>query len=633
MDLQILNMDYSLIYILIASLFLCKLGKGESHNEYPDIKRLSYGGYFPIKIHAVSFSNKGEQTIENIVAQMFDGSQNNEKERKAANNGMILQPTTNMGKAFSPMPVNRNGRNLEIEVNTGIKPHFNNEHLITQKVGSRSSLDVEGKMDGLALPISNLKVNEMHAAQGSFLEEPLSSFETKILPNRETIKIDRPSNDEARKIIRRKRYAGGVRHSFNEKGCYLLADQKTRTFIAVTETSLDENYNFCGSTKSRNTGGGTCYSKVLYSTHTPTEACKLQTSNTLDLCLIFSAHNLDHIMRFHCQIPLGPVHVLHGIEFNEQVYVRYCSHIPIYLTHFPFHSLNIIPFLSKEECNIIHFLKSHDFVTYRSQGQLERIQILPKIEHFITPICVMETSMRKAFHCQIDFQDWKGKLLTECPPPGCIPDNYDPTKTYECIPYIQRHVCFSRYIHESGVCLINTTDDTYTVCKALTPHTMQTKMTDMYFDYLVRQCFLEMYPGHEYDLAASIEFFKIPLDTFPLTPLKEMSCMESYRFLQPEINGRPEVSKRAVSSVEKRRILSYVGLGILGIGAIFMILICLDMRKMLHQEYRLVVVDIYVIIAFCSLVADWIIQVIINTCHLLVKLSDCAVAYTSMYST
>ncbi len=457
------------------------------------------------------------------------------------------------------------------------------------------------------------------------------------------------TDEEERTNIRLKRDTLGLKQNFNETGCYLLSDQKTLTFEAVPETSMKE-YKICGSMMSRENADEVCYEKVLYSLHTPVELCKLGTGNTLGLCLVITDYRTDVFMHFYCKIPLEPIHSLYGIVFNEHLYVRHCNHVPIYLTHFRFHMLHIAPFLTDAECKRIRFAKPQNNSMITAKGNSSEIgrtklsntdevvkyySVLPQIKHMFAPICIMEPSMKNPFFCHIDFKDWKGKMLTQCPPPGCIPADYDLNKTYECIPYIEYHACFSKYIHESGVCVINMTDDTYTVCKALTPQSLQTKGYDMPFYTLVEQCFEEMYPGHEYDNDTSTEFLTIPLDSFSLTPLPEISCMETYRFLLPNLRkakrvGNNLVVTRQFESVGKTTTLRFITLGFLGFGGISLVVNGFLMRKMLGNEYSFAVVDVYVICAVLSSLPDWIIQFTMTICKMFLKMSNCTLVYVNM---
>ncbi len=110
--------------------------------------------------------------------------------------------------------------------------------------------------------------------------------------------------------------------------------------------------------------------------------------------------------------------------------------------------------------------------------------------------------------------------------------------------------------------------------------------------------------------------------------------MEAYNLFKPDIEvaesegTRPRViTKQVRSAQESRPLFIGLGLGFLGLGAICLILNCVLIRKMMHREYSLTVLDVYIIFTVIGLAADWIMKLSITLSGFLLELSECQVAY------
>ncbi len=158
-----------------------------------------------------------------------------------------------------------------------------------------------------------------------------------------------------------------------------------------------------------------------------------------------------------------------------------------------------------------------------------------------TPVCVMEQGMISPLHCQIPFEQWSDEMhIGKCPPSECITkSNPESTvmKSYDCIPFIQKGTCQSEYIHESAVCFLNKTDESYYLCKAITPHDMIRKLRNPHFHELSATCFYYLYPEKHGQLTIEDlnDFIFIPLDSRSRLPLIESSCLETYKYVLPKI--------------------------------------------------------------------------------------------------
>ncbi len=443
-------------------------------------------------------------------------------------------------------------------------------------------------------------------------------------------------------LLRNGRAKRDTSAGYNETRCYLFTERGKYIFHAITEASLNtiENQN---------------YGELLHPTGTPPDSCYLEDGYRLNLCFLFSDRNQEIRAVVHCLVHLLPVHSSSKmLVFDEMVHSR-CRHVPVYLSHFNFR-LEIVPFLNETQCENSYFytaspgkgitnelhsvtngsLNSSSLNTWQiSAGGSSSRLAFPMTEGLMTSVCVMEEPTKRPFSCLIPFNNWIDKQNTNCPPIECLPPHYDPRKNYNCIPYIARHICYSPVIHESAICQVNMTDESYRVSKTLTPFRLDILSKTEHYPLLLTDLLLENFPGITSDNEKTI--FNIPVDSFGLEPLSEDSCLEYYRFLLPNMktvgSGTIVASRTPSTDVWTLKILDFVAVGIVGLGGIALIV---NICQLIHtaRSRALMVVDIYVLAVVLSLTMAFIpeIVIIILVITRQIKMTLCTVRYVNEYA-
>ena len=267
-----------------------------------------------------------------------------------------------------------------------------------------------------------------------------------------------------------------------------------------------------------------------------------------------------------------------------------------------------------------------------STGGNSSWQELPMTEGLMTSLCVMEEPMKRPFSCLIPFNSWIDKEDTNCPPLECLPPHYNPRKTYNCIAYIDRHACYSTVIHESAVCQVNMTDESYRVSKTITPFSLDHLSKTEYYPLLLKYLMYDNFPGLSSDDENTI--FHIPVDSLPLTPFSEDSCPEYYQFLLPNMktidNGTTVASRTPSADFWTLKVLDYLLVGLIGLGGIALIV---NVCQLIHtaRNHSLVVVDIYVLAVVISLTIAFIPEMVILILAITrpIKIGPCILRYVN----
>ncbi len=154
------------------------------------------------------------------------------------------------------------------------------------------------------------------------------------------------------------------------------------------------------------------------------------------------------------------------------MYRHFCPHIPMFLPHFDYHTLHVVPFLIESQCirrwvrqaqpeasvTMFNTTRTEPDNLHEQDMDHEHSTTIPTVDRFFVPICVMETLMRNPYHCYVKHDEWKGGENKSCPP------------------YIQRSICHSQHMHEGAACIVNMTDESYEMCTGITPYSMQRAM-------------------------------------------------------------------------------------------------------------------------------------------------------------
>ena len=412
--------------------------------------------------------------------------------------------------------------------------------------------------------------------------------------------------------------------------CHLYYDRRKQNFLTMTTDEIEANQDIiiCSDKGPGRRNNRNCYVDLLQTSGIERESCHLETRSKLDLCVAFYRRDGTFYHQYHCRIQLQRFHS-HGIVFDEYVYFsRECDFIPMFLTQFQFHDVVVFPFLSQAECLYMNFAMN----SYHSEGEIKNDSVgiighasqenvteyMPRqvITHgLITPICVMEKKMKNAQHCKIPFENWKGNGADVCPPPGCHFKTYDPSKQYDCIPYIEENTCNGYYMHEGAMCIVNRTDKTYSMCKAITPNQIQIiaiSECECYSEFVL-QCLSDIYPHIDIATEDLNNFAAIPLDSMHLTPLKDEGCLLTYDILSSEF-------KKAYNDSSKRYIVKqlfknnynvfYVQIAFHSLGLLALILNCYFLVKMTDKTYKIVSMDIYVIFLVVSFSFHFVVSVV-----------------------
>ncbi len=210
-------------------------------------------------------------------------------------------------------------------------------------------------------------------------------------------------------------------------------------------------------------------------------------------------------------------------------------------------------------------------------------------------VCVMEEQMSSSLHCNVPANEWRSNGSVVCPPPSCNL-KYNPRTQYECIPYINRETCYSPYMHETAVCLVNNSDLSYAMCKSITPFQMYIIAEWPNFKELVRQCFLHLHPDSRVSGQKLSDFALVPLDSLHFTPLNEDSCLDMYQYYKQKNNMNPENFTMGVINRRPPNTMIYIEIIFMCIGAASLTLtLCLVIPMMLGN-HEITAIEVYLIV-------------------------------------
>ncbi len=418
-------------------------------------------------------------------------------------------------------------------------------------------------------------------------------------------------------------------------------------FMTVTSsemTSKEDSIDWCEDAPSSTNWNPNCFDKVLYTLHSPSNRCNLEPGDALNLCLVFFKENQEVYESFHCRMKLGWIHS-GGIAIDERLYFNHCGgrNIPSYFLHFGFHTFDIFPFLNEAECKNESF-KVPQILS--SATNLSSLGKLPSTEDsnensartqtlhtgMLTPVCVMEKGMKNPSHCQIPFEVWRAQGLQDrCPPTECMIAGFNSSKMYDCIPFIEERTCKSRHMIEGAVCWLNKTDQSYDMCKAITPHDMIRKIRDPHFHELSARCYYHLHPERQGQLTPQDldDLFFIPLNSMPLSPLIESTCLETYKYMLPSIVENPHGTfwVKEIGVKETKKILVNITIGFICLGVIGCALNIFLVLQMLRNAYTIVVVDIYIVFIVIVLILGLITEIVHVVLANQESISNCSKEY------
>ena len=169
------------------------------------------------------------------------------------------------------------------------------------------------------------------------------------------------------------------------------------------------------------------------------------------------------------------------------------------------------------------------------QDGTERIKTGMTTEGMLIPLCVMEYGFGYSQHCKIPANSWENNGITSCPPPECDVHILRPEKRHDCIPYIDRQACRSFYMGESAVCFVNRSDESYSMCKIISPFTMRLFSMEPSFNELRSQCLMYLHPNVALTYEHISNFAMLPIDSVSFELIQEDSCLEMYKYLKPRL--------------------------------------------------------------------------------------------------
>ncbi len=120
--------------------------------------------------------------------------------------------------------------------------------------------------------------------------------------------------------------------------------------------------------------------------------------------------------------------VFSDLAIDELVYQRFCPHIPMFLPHFGYHTLHVVPFLTESQC-IRRWVRQEQpeasVTMFNTTGtepdnlqeqdmDHENSVTIPTVDGFFVPVCVMEKPMKNPYHCYLNMRtgrEMKARLV------------------------------------------------------------------------------------------------------------------------------------------------------------------------------------------------------------------------------